>query len=52
MKTINTIMKIIDCCFEPNPIMTVSKQSEMKAQISELPFSKPVTCASPIGKAN
>ena len=52
MKTINTTMNIIDCCLEPKPIITVSKQSEMKAQIRELPFSKPVTCASPIGKAN
>ena len=36
-------MKVIDFYLEPKPIITVSKQSETKAQIRELPFNNPVT---------
>jgi len=42
MKTIRTMIKIIDCYFEPKPIITVKRASEMNAQIKELPFNRPV----------
>lgn len=47
----STIMKTIDWFLEPKPTIAVNKASDMNAQIREPPLSRPVTWASPIGKA-
>lgn len=43
MKIIRTSMKIRELVLVPNPIMSVNKESAMKAQIKDPPFSNPVT---------
>lgn len=40
-----------DWPWDPNPMMRVRRESEMKAQIKEPPFIRPVIWAYPIGKA-
>ncbi len=50
-KAISTITKIALLAFDPNPIMAVSSESIMNAQITAPPLRIPVTWAYPIGKA-
>jgi hypothetical protein len=52
MKNISIAMKTSDFFCEPNPMIRVSRESEMKAQINDPPLSIPVTWAYPMGNAS
>ena len=52
MKTMRVTIKIMEFFFVSNPMAKVRRESEINAQMRELPFNNPVIWASPIGKAN
>lgn len=48
----NANITIVVSDFYPNPIAELMIKVVMKVKNNDAPFSIPVTCASPIGKAN